>query len=220
MAYYLVPPEGKPASIAPSLARTKRGIGTSATQFQDDSVDRTSVSATKAHDANPTVIPSDILDRFQFTILIRNPASAIPSYYRCTKPPLDNLTGFYEFLPSEAGYKELRSFYDYLQRSNEKRNVGGDVHQSSKGQERDDIRPVEPTKPGNTCVVDADDLLNDPAGVIRAYCQFVGLEFHPSMLQWDTEQDKERAAHAFEKWKGFHEDAIDSTDLKPRRQVI
>ncbi|KAG9900317.1 NAD(P)-binding protein, partial [Aureobasidium melanogenum] len=33
---------------------------------------------------------------------------------------------------------------------------------------------------------------------------------------WDNEEDHTQAKEAFEKWKGFHEDAINSTELKPR----
>ncbi|KAK3364958.1 hypothetical protein B0T24DRAFT_670448 [Lasiosphaeria ovina] len=42
------------------------------------------------------------------------PRRAIPSYYRCTVPPLDKVTGFYHFMPSEAGYDELRRLFGYL----------------------------------------------------------------------------------------------------------
>jgi len=35
-------------------------------------------------------------------------------------------------------------------------------------------------------------------------------------LTWDSEEDHQRAKDAFEKWKGFHDDAINSTSLKPR----
>ena len=36
------------------------------------------------------------------------------------------------------------------------------------------------------------------------------------MLIWDTEEAHQQARDAFEKWKGFHDDAINSTSLKPR----
>lgn len=114
MAYYLIPPDGKPASIAPSLGRVKRGIGTQESHPKDDNGARTQNPDSRADEANPTVVPREILDQYHFTFLIRHPASAIPSYYRCTEPPLDEMTGFYEYLSSEAGYKELRKFYDYL----------------------------------------------------------------------------------------------------------
>jgi hypothetical protein len=39
------------------------------------------------------------------------------------------------------------------------------------------------------------------------------------MLYWDTEEDQAAAKEAFEKWRGFHEDAIDSTNLRARTHV-
>lgn len=39
------------------------------------------------------------------------------------------------------------------------------------------------------------------------------------MLVWDTEEAHNRAKQAFEKWKGFHNDAIESTSLKPRTEA-
>jgi hypothetical protein len=40
-----------------------------------------------------------------------------------------------------------------------------------------------------------------------------------SMLNWDSEEEHQKAKDAFEKWNGFHEDAIYSKDLKPRATV-
>ena len=69
------------------------------------------------------------------------------------------------------------------------------------------------------CVIDADDLLDNPNGIIEAYCKSVGLEYDPKMLDWDTEKDHQQAKDAFEKWKGFHDDAMHSSSLKPRLHV-
>jgi hypothetical protein len=70
-----------------------------------------------------------------------------------------------------------------------------------------------------TCLIDADDLLDNPEGVLEIYCRSIGIEFNKDMLNWDNEEDQTVAKTAFEKWKGFHEDAIDSRDLKPRAHV-
>ena len=64
--------------------------------------------------------------------------------------------------------------------------------------------------------MDADDLLDHPAEVIEKYCRDVGIEYTPAMLKWGDEECQKRAEGAFEKWKGFHEDALGSTELKPR----
>ncbi|KAI5803935.1 P-loop containing nucleoside triphosphate hydrolase protein [Geopyxis carbonaria] len=136
---------------------------------------------------NPTVMPLEMLRQYKFTFLIRHPRRSIPSYFRCTQPPLSDLTGFHNFLPEEAGYRELRVFFDYVR---------------SKGLVDD----------ANVFVLDADDLLDAPKIAIRKYCEAVDLDFSESMLEWGMGQGCE----AFEKWKGFHEDAIKSSGLKAR----
>lgn len=165
---------------------------------------------TEGEPGNPTIVPRELLEKFHFTFLIRDPHSSVPSYYRCCIPPLDKMTGFYEFYPSEAGYNELRRFFDYARESGLVGNqIAGDSHGNVNG---------DAGKP-DICMIDADDLLDDPEGVLRVYCKSVGLEFTHDMLNWDNEEDQERARVAFQKWKGFHEDAIDSKDLKPRTHV-
>ena len=165
------------------------------------------------------MIPRDILGKFHFTFLIRHPRYSVPSYYRCTVPPLDAKTGFYDFMSSEAGYDELHRVFDYL------RSVG-------------QVGPTIATRPANKapasehesvdgyrdggveiCVIDADDLLDDPMGVIKAYCKSVGVPFTETMMKWDNEKDQKQAREAFAKWFGFHEDAINSCELRKREQV-
>jgi len=197
IAHYLVPPERAPASIAPSL-------GGQALE-QNDTNTNGSINGHKfpfpyntiPEHGNPTVVPFSLLKQFHFTFLIRHPRHSIPSYYRCTVPPLDKPTGFSNFLPSEAGYDELRRIFDFLHLKNE----------------------IGDTPSGDAVaitVIDADDLLDNPAGIIKAYCERVGVDYRPDMLVWDSEEDYAHATKAFEKWKGFHEDAIESKGLRPR----
>lgn len=221
--HYLVPPDGAPASIAPSLIQhtlPKRGIGTNGDSAQQQ---KKTPYNTPAEPGNPTVVPTSLLAGFHFTFLIRDPHYSIPSYYRCTIPPLDAVTGFYEFYPSEAGYDELRRVFDYLRQVGL---VGPKVASVENGDHRNgDASSNGATTNGangdhghgvEICVIDADDLLDHPETVIRAFCRSVGVEYDPAMLKWDTEEDQKIAKAAFEKWKGFHEDAIESTGLKPR----
>ncbi|TDZ37197.1 hypothetical protein C8035_v007337 [Colletotrichum spinosum] len=168
MAQYLVPPNGGKAAVAESAGPS-------------------------AEPGNPTVLPIDTLRKFQWTFLIRHPRRSIPSYYRCTVPPLDEMTGFYNFMPSEAGYEELRCLFDFLIKE----------------------RIVDESQ---LMVIDADDLLDDPESVIRAYCDHVGLDFTDNMLNWG-EEDTKIAQEKFAKWTGFHEDALCSTSLKPRNKA-
>lgn len=167
MAYYLFPPDDKPAKIAPSLS-----LGTG------------------PEPNNPTIVPLATLRRFQYTFLIRHPRRSVPSYYRCTVPPLDAVTGFPYYMPNEAGYRELRRLFDYL--------ISEGVIDKN-----------------NVVVLDADDMLDNPEAAIRMYCEGVGIEYSPKMLQW-SQEDTEHAVKVFEKWKGFHEDALHSSSLKPR----
>lgn len=214
MICYLVPPDSQPPKIAPSLHTKKRGIGTpNGTPNGTNGVRHEGQApfpfATAAEDGNPSIIPRELLEKFHFTFLIRDPHSSIPSYYRCTIPPLDDVTGFYDFYPNEAGYDELRRFFDFAKDTGL---VGQKLAGQQNGSNADDGKV-------DICLVDADDLLDNPESIIKQYCQSVGLEFSPRMLNWDNDEDQERAHDAFEKWKGFHEDALNSKDLKPRAHV-
>ncbi|KAF2456946.1 P-loop containing nucleoside triphosphate hydrolase protein [Lineolata rhizophorae] len=194
MMQYFMPPDRKPASIAPSLRQFRRGPNPAAADLAAAAAHADGDDADEP--GNPTVVPRALLARFHWTFLIRHPRSSVPSYYRCCVPPLVALTGFDDFMPAEAGYDELRRGFDYLRTTGL---VGGESG-------------VDVT------VVDADDLLDNPVGVIREFCRRTGIPFEEDMLKWDSEDDHGRAKAAFEKWKGFHEDAIDSTELKPREK--
>jgi hypothetical protein len=247
MAYYLIPPEGKPASIAPSLVgwTVKKGVGTNdnmetngTTNNTTDGTSNTTINYTINHAAhtavngtangvnhytangtkstpypyqteaepgNPTVVPASTLKQFHFTFLIRHPRKSIPSYYRCTIPPLDRVTGFYNFMPSEAGYDELRRIFNFLRSQNQ---IG-----PARAGERSNSSPLDEV---SITVIDADDMLDNPQVVIEAFCKEVGLDYSPQMLKWDSDVAQREARDAFAKWSGFHEDAIDSSCLKPR----
>ncbi|KAK3705005.1 hypothetical protein LTR37_013522 [Vermiconidia calcicola] len=233
ITYYIVPPEKQPGRLAPSLQEIpKRGVGTEwlatessggdganiSTPPSDSAVDLDSPPKspprsppfpyeTKPFKRNPTVVPREILEKFHFTFLIRHPRNAIPSYYRCCIPPLVERTGFNPFMPNEAGYEELRRLFDYCKDT-------GLVGPAICGQDNSGVE-AKPDQP-EICIIDADDLLDDPEGVMRKYCKSINLDFRPEMLEWDSEEAHEFAKEQFEKWDGFHDDAIGSKDLKPR----
>jgi len=213
--------------VAPSLRIPKRGVGTNGesngtngeAKEATDNDSGVSVSSansppfpydTPSEPNNPSVMPKELLEKFHFTFLIRHPRNSIPSYYRCCVPPLVEKTGFNEFMPEEAGYDELRRFFDYCKDT-------GIVGPKVCGQE--DNGAVEAPNSVEICILDADDLLDDPEGMLRHYCASVGIEFDMAMLNWDSEEEHQHAKDAFEKWNGFHEDAIHSKDLKPRATV-
>ncbi|PWY88726.1 hypothetical protein BO94DRAFT_556147 [Aspergillus sclerotioniger CBS 115572] len=258
--HYLLPPDGKPASIAPSLRRIKRGVGTESTGettpqpvvgahhangHHHQQLNGATTNGLNGHAAldnlaqvkpskrepypydtapepgNPTVMPTEILAQFHFAFLIRDPHHSVPSYYRCTIPPLSDVTGFHNYDLSEAGYDELRRTFDYLRSV---RQIG--PHIATQERDADDIdnrlRPVTNgfghESGAEICVVDADDMLLKPAPMIEAFCRSVGLEYTPDMLNWDTEEDHQHARDAFEKWRGFHNDAIESKGLVARKR--
>ncbi|KAL2824116.1 P-loop containing nucleoside triphosphate hydrolase protein [Aspergillus cavernicola] len=254
--HYLLPPNGNPASIAPSLHRIKRGVGTqdetaippaavgngevngSANGHSEE--EKQSVTngngvtgkkttkapypySTDAEPGNPTVVPKEILSKFHFAFLIRDPHYSVPSYYRCTIPPLDATTGFTYYDPAEAGYDEMRRFLEYLR---QEEMIG--PHIATREQDADELldeasrnrKPVG--RPSDElgveiCVVDADEMLDNPAPTMEAFCRSVGIEYSPQMLEWDSERDHGYAKDAFEKWNGFHNDAIDSKGLTARK---
>ena len=135
-------------------------------------------------------------------------------------PPLEDMTGFHYFDPREAGYDELIRFFHFLKATDQ---IG--PHRAELSNGNSDSRPQSPKGPDGyedvpeICVIDADDLLDDPETVVRSFCDSVGHEFQPSMLKWDSEEHQEFAKETFAKWAGFHEDAIHSQDLRPRQKV-
>jgi len=144
-----------------------------------------------------------MLRKFHFTFLIRHPRRSIPSYYRCTIQPLNKVTGFYDFMPNEAGYDELRRLFEYLKSA-------------------DIIGPAKAGEANGTgdkvaiTVMDADDLLDKPAEMIAAYCKELGIEYTSDMLRWEDKENQQYAVKTFAKWVGFHDDVLRSTYLKPR----
>jgi len=63
-------------------------------------------------------------------------------------------------------------------------------------------------------VIRSEDLLRDPAGVVRAYCTAVGLPFLPGALQWAPGDRPEWHRH-----RGWHLDAIRSSGFASTRNT-
>ena len=204
MAQYWLPLAGDQAPTAPSLVNYRRGVGTDGASQHGSSGGE-----------NPTVIPEELLQKFHFTFLIRHPRSSIPSYYRCTIPPLSEMTGFHYFDPREAGYKELRLLFDFLVKSGQ---IGPRIAGKGDRSHKLDASNVV-NEQVEICVIDADDLLDNPNGIVEAFCKSVGIKYSSMMLKWDDEETQRHARQTFEKWKGFHEDAIESKELRPRTHV-
>ncbi|KAI1299718.1 hypothetical protein F5Y03DRAFT_386204 [Xylaria venustula] len=156
---------------------------------------------------NPTVLPFEILQRHRWALLIRNPQQSIPSLFRLSATPAKReATGWRYFLPSEAGYAELRRMFDYL--------LGHGLMEDPEGTNREQHQGHEAMQP---CVIDAEDFLQQPEKVIKAYCGYIGLDYQPSMLLWDSKEDDDQAAQVFATWTAFHRDAIESRGLQAKK---
>lgn len=215
MAYYWMPPNNESPRIAPSLNNYKPGVGTDTTELSPVTT-RSDKDAppfpypTEGEPGNPTVLPKALLSKFHFTFLIRHPKHSIPSYQRCTTAPLDEVTGWNYVNANEAGYAELRRLFDYLRKEGL---VGPRVAGQSTNGDSGKDSGIE------ICVLDADDVLDNPSGMIEAYCKSTGIKYEPAMLKWEEEFHQKYAREVFEKWRGWHDDAINSSELKARTHV-
>lgn len=69
-------------------------------------------------------------------------------------------------------------------------------------------RNVESTIGSPPVVVDADDLEDDPAATMAAYCERVGIEFMPDSLTWSPQGSKK-----WKIWEKWHRDAARSSGI-------
>ncbi|KAL9593005.1 MAG: hypothetical protein Q9179_006174 [Wetmoreana sp. 5 TL-2023] len=155
--------------------------------------------------SNPTLLPTSILHSFQFVFLIRKPSSSVPSLYRCFIPPLSDQTDERTLDPTELGYRELRILFDYLHPPTSCLSEAGPV-----------VTPEEGDRDNAPLLIDAEDYLENPDAIIRSLCSRLVIPYSPSMLTWDTAEDHAYALSLFEKFAGYHEDALNSTGLKPK----
>ena len=218
MAYGIMPSDHKPASIAPSLLSSSLHEPKTLEDCGSNNSDFNSKIGYPYYPQvpelpNPTVLPNAVLQEFHFTFLIRHPILSVPSLYRLTIPPQSTATGWLYFNPYEASYKPLRRLFDYLL---QEKQIGPAVV----NQNQADSSHVAESEGGvEICVVDANDLLDQPAAVLKAYCKSTGVPYDDSMLSWNSHGNQERASAVFEKFKGFHKDILNSTSLKPRVPV-
>ena len=57
-------------------------------------------------------------------------------------------------------------------------------------------------------VVDADDLKNDPEGIVATYCDALGIPYIPESLRWEKGHKKE-----WDMWQEWHIDAAQSIEI-------
>ncbi len=105
------------------------------------------------------------------------------------RDPAKTLTSMYkhwpDFLLEETGFVEQRGLFDYLT-----------------------ARVGKPPP-----VIDSDDLLEDPAAVVEAWCDAVGIDFLPEALRWEP-----GARDEVSWWDGgsFHSNLRNSCGLEPQ----
>lgn len=123
------------------------------------------------------------LQPFHHTFLIRHPAKAIPSLYKAS---LDTAaTGWDHFDAAEAGFKDLLTL----------------------------CNRCAAVTPQPCIIIDADDLLDEPAAVLRAYCQAVGMPWDEGMLTWEPGPVQD-----FQTWPGWHDAVMNSNGLRARHR--
>ena len=183
MARVLMPLNGKAPSISPSLLPPDlrdtcdhgQTISESSPNFRSPYIPHIT------EPGNPTVLPESILQGFNFTFLIRHPRLSIPSVYRLSIPPKCHTTGWHGFRPEDTGYAELHRLFDYLRDTQQVGPVIASRHPATEnGHQTGNQNGISGVE---ICLVEADDLLDDPVGTMSAYCTSIGLPFSPSMLK-------------------------------------
>ncbi len=121
------------------------------------------------------------LHAFQHTALIRHPARTVPSLWKASHDP--QRTGWDSFDEREVGFEALAAV----------------VQTASAATGRPPV------------VIDADELLADPSGMLQAWCAAVGLSWTPEMLTWEP-----GPVPAWDMWPGWHDAALASSGLLQR----
>lgn len=126
----------------------------------------------------------EFLANFTHSFLIRDPAKTVTSMFR----------HWPDFDLRETGFSQQRVLFDRLCETG--RTDGPDGLD----------RTVPP-------VIDSDDLLADPVGVVEAWCGAVGIPFLADALSWEP-----GARNEVSWWDGgsFHENLRNSDGLKPQ----
>ncbi len=196
MAFFLLPAPGRIPSIAGS--------------FGND---------TEPELGNPTLLPRNELAKYDFTFLIRHPRLSVAGYYRLTIPSQSAHSKVANVNPDDLGYSELRSLFDFLLKEDlirlqdTERPPGIATLSSTTG-------PGGQTEPIEACIIDAEDLIRNPAAVMSTYYGKTGLRYDPAILHWDEEDNQGRAAEIVDRWNfknHFHHQVLSSKTMEPQR---
>jgi len=136
--------------------------------------------------------PKEILELlpkgYKHSFLFRDPYYSIKSLYKMSIN--EQLTGWEYFDKQECGFKELWQLYEIV---------------------RDNLDP-------NPIVIDADDLLSNPEGYLREYCNKLEMEYEECMLEWRSPEQSLAFDHD---WSPWFEGALGATTFhKPLRKYV
>ena len=135
-------------------------------------------------------LPATTMAQFTHCFLMRRPEKVLRSFWRVAQEGAADKEGRSSssstyFNPDEAGFHELDALVDVV--------------------------TVQLGQP--LILVDADDLLADPAGILKAWCHAVGLPWEANITSW-----KAGMPETWQKWPGWHDDAATSTGFAPRNK--
>lgn len=157
-------------------------------------------------------------DSVTHCFMMRHPAKAVSSLYY--KSCVDNEnTGYTHFDPVEAGYEQVAAA-----RPPRPRHAAASPPVTYPRAPRD--LPASAAQMGALLadldargvpchIIDADDLLEDPAGIMAGLSEAVGLPFDASMLSWEAGPVKQFTSSPFTGWT---EDVQRSTGIKRREK--
>ncbi|XP_038066333.1 uncharacterized protein LOC119736389 [Patiria miniata] len=108
----------------------------------------------------------DMLPRgFKYSFIIRHPHKAIVSFKKHLLGYWGHFTDLRSLssilFPPGCGYKELYDLFEYV---------------------RENIDP-------SPVILDTDDLLQDPAGILSTYCSKMGIPYSDKLLSWEAGED-------------------------------
>jgi len=132
--------------------------------------------------SNPTALSDDQLRRFRHTFIIRTPTKSIPSLHRA----MTSLDANAKPHTGSFGFCEAELLHKYLT----------------------DLLSPDLDAP---IIIDADDLVINPEGTLRVYCDAVGIDFHDTMLNWKRTESEAILELTEIHGKFFHKHVLDST---------
>ena len=109
------------------------------------------------------------------------------SLYKASTSP--TLTGWDYFDPVEVGFKQMFEFFQFV---------------------RSHLDP-------SPVVVDADDLLDNPEGMMQSYCEALGLEYQENMTKWNP-GPVPQWVNGHCRCLGWHQGVLKSSGIIPRKK--